>query len=205
MEFVPFLIVPIILVGVGLVFLTMVAFFMLALILFYFTGSKPGAGVITNFMRVGTRFYLHSWILVSILLKALGLSFLIKFVFGALFPLFVYGNRGKGGQIDLQLGLALFLFAIVILAIHWFLARSIETEREQRGSFLTKLFNMIGLVLVSIVLFPNLFTLAIEFLNLFTNPSVMPGGTLATVLGFLPAWGLFLGRSIWLISNEDNA
>lgn len=182
--------------------------------LYYFTGHKPGEMNLRYLMRVIARFYSEAWMLVGAFMGAWGLGSLFKVVLGALFPTFTYQVSASASSsamsslsaTDLRNGITMILIGLLIFAAHWGMNYYIESKGERRGTLVTKMFSGIGLALSSVAFFVALSSLTsgvIEFIQKGASTyGVKPGGALALMMAAFPLWIYFVVRSWWLVRNE---
>lgn len=195
-----------ILLGMGLLYVGIV--FFAGLMAYYFTGAKPGAHILHSFMRVGARFYAHGAMFVGILFGWVGLGMVLRALFGALVPSFVYASSTAAGS-EFQTGLVLSMFAVILFAAHWAMAHVIETPAEKKGTFVSKIFTVLGLTISGIAFFVNLLILLLEVLAFvqtkYSQTLVHPGASLAALIATVPVWGYFAFRGWNMIKHEEGS
>lgn len=196
-----------------MVFLVLFVFilFFVGVMVYYFTGTKPGGHLLHMFMRVAARTYAQVWMLFAVFLKLFGLYSILKAILGAVFPDFVYGRAASSMQInDLQVGIILVMFAAIVFSVHWGLAYIIETKAERKGTFITKLFTGTGLVISAAIFFGSLLMLILQVLTYVQQSSgatvsSRPGNTLALLLATLPIWVYYVMNTLTIVRHEARA
>jgi len=206
--------------GVGFLALMVLGFvlFMLfvGVILYYFTGQKPGKSIITNMMGVVTRTYLQIGILGSIFLSFLGAMHVVKSILGAIFPIFTYGFKGveSVAQRDLITGLLLVSIGSVLFAMHYYLNQTVESTAQKKGTLITKAFVGLGLFSSGAIFVFTTINFLFEVASFLMNGAAQnypdfgyvaaasPGSTLATLVTVLPIWLYFYYRATSIMRYE---
>lgn len=195
----------------GFILLFVFVLFFVGVMIYYFTGTKPGAHLLHMFMRVAARTYAQVWMLFSMFLGLVGLYSVLKSVLGVVFPDFVYGRAASTMQVnDLQVGIILFMFAVIVFAVHWGVAYIVETKAERKGTFITKLFTGSGLVISATIFFGSLLMLILQVLAYVQQSSgatvtSRPGSTLALLLATLPVWVYYIMNTLAIVRHEAKA
>ena len=187
---------------IGMMLFYPVLLFLGGLMLYYFTGHKPGGNVLSAFMRVGMRLYAHGWMFFAIFLGFSGLYSFLNAIFsmvGGSASSYGYGSSTPGSE--LALGLILMVVAGVIYFVHWAIAFTIENKFERKGTVLTKLFLGLGLTVSGLVFWGS-------FISLVTGlvaGSYALGSSLALMLSAAPLWGYFMLRGWLTMRHEPDA
>lgn len=182
--------------------------FLVGVVAYYFTGTKPGANLLHMFMRVAARVYTQVWMFFAVFVGWLGLVSLLKAILGSIFPDFVYVRALANSAVnDLQVGLILAMFAVIVYAVHWGIAYVIETKAERKGTLVTKLFMGLGLVFSGMFFFGSLLAVILEVLAYVQQSSgamvsSRPGSTLAVLLATLPVWVYYILCTLEIVRHE---
>lgn len=191
----------------GMFVVYFVLLFFLGLMFYYFTGSKPGAHILHNFMHVMGRAYVQTWMFGSLFVGWYGLFSVIKAAIGTLFSSFVYPAYSRSATNDFQIGIVLVMFATVVYATHWGFNYILETKQERKGTFITKLFWGLGLALSSLFLFGSMLALIFEVLSFVQSSSiyssVRPGGSLSLLIATMPVWGYYAFKTVRAVRHEQ--
>lgn len=181
--------------------------FLGGLMLYYFTGHKPGGSILSAFMRVGMRLYAHSWMFFSIFLGFGGLYSLLNSIFASVgsvstgYGYGMYPSTTMMGGSDLALGVILIVLAAVIYFVHWAIAFTIENKFERKGTVLTKLFLGTGLVISGLIFWGSFISLVTGLVG----GNLYLGGSLALMLSSAPLWGYFMLRGWLALRHEPDA
>lgn len=179
--------------------------FLGGLVLYYFTGQKPGGNILGSFMRVGMRLYAHGWMFCSVFLGFVGVYYFLNGLFGSFgSTTYGYGMMFRGGAVsqtsDLAMGFILLVVSAIIYFVHWVLAYMIENKVEKRGTLLTKLFLVAGLVVGGVIFWFSFISLVLSLVAVAGGAGI--GGALALMLAAIPLWGYFLVKG-WLVLKHE--
>lgn len=193
----------------GFLMTFLIMLFFVGLMIYYFTGTKPGGHLLSVFMRVAARFYTQIWMFSALFLGWYGLFLTVKSILGSIFPDFVYGRAVSAQVNDLQVGIVLAMFAVIVFSVHWGIAYIIETKAERKGTLATKLFTGMGLVVSGLFFFGSLLMLILEVLAYVQQRSgavvlARPGSTLALLLATLPLWVYYILRTLEMVRHESH-
>jgi hypothetical protein len=197
----------------GVAFIYFILLFIGGLMLYYFTGDKPGKFIVRNMMNFLGRLYANMWTYFTSITAIIGISLIFKAVLGSIFPGFAYfaSSRGVSGtsQIgeDLRNGLVFAFVSLIIFAAHFGLVYFIENNAQRRGTVLTKAFMGLGLFTTGGIFFLTLFAFVSELVSYFSRSggSTYPGGSLALLMASFPFWMYYVVRMVLILREERKA
>jgi magnesium-transporting ATPase (P-type) len=105
-------------------------------------------------------------------------------------------TQGSG----IAMGIALIVVSAVIYFVHWVLAYMVENNIERKGTLLSKLFVVAGLLLGGTVFWFSFVSLVMSLVAFSGGSSV--SSALALMLAAIPLWGYFLVKG-WLMLRHE--
>lgn len=181
----------------GLIYV--VPIFFLGMMMYYFTGDKPGKTIMHNFSNVAFRLYSQFWILVAALVGFYGAQQFLLYLLTELLP-----NEVDFESMVLVKGLLYGLVAAGLFATHYMLGNKFTTAKQKSGSVMTKMFMGLGAFIFSVIFLVS----TLEFVDSlveFIYDTDMPFGAspLSTWLASGAFWGVYVYNSLVAYRKES--
>lgn len=173
-------------------------FFLLAIILYYFTGDKKRADeFMPHLMTVGFRIFGYSWILGFSLIAFMSLNSVLGLIFRS------FGGSRLQTEALLSSAGILALAAVLIYTMRR-LVNTAQRMTNNYGTVSTKLFLLIGLAAYSIFFVVGIFQFVSIFLSgLVSSMSVLDGENIALLLSSMLFVGILFFKAWRMLVTES--
>lgn len=194
----------------------------LGFVLYYFTGTKKfGEVIMKNFMRVSLKTHNFVWMFVGTITAYSGLNKALTYIFSEILPEaesfssslsisdYDYDSLGRSSTPDvvddktLVVGLVYLFIGLLVFSLHLGANYMILTKKEQKGTFLTKLFVVAGMITFSVMIFSGLLSLANSLIDYSYDTDLgMDASPFAMFFASLPFVTFYVAKGLYVFKRE---